>query len=110
MVATNTDRLAVLIMVVEAMMNSPLAAAHHSRKGAALRRRRGPRGSSEYRGVCRTREAHRWRAVIYTGRKQTYLGVFDTQEQAAERYHVAFKLLNRQTCPCPGPGPCPGSS
>jgi hypothetical protein len=47
--------------------------------------RRGPRGQSRFKGVCITR-AGKWRAVIYIGRKQKYLGVFDCEEDAAVAY------------------------
>jgi len=48
--------------------------------------RRGPRGQSRFKGVCITR-AGKWRAVIYIGRKQKYLGVFDSELQAAQAYN-----------------------
>lgn len=47
--------------------------------------RRGPRGQSRFKGVCITR-AGKWRAVIYIGRKQKYLGVFDSEYDAARAY------------------------
>ncbi|KAG5185534.1 hypothetical protein JKP88DRAFT_311817 [Tribonema minus] len=48
--------------------------------------RRGPRGQSRFKGVCITR-AGKWRAVIYIGRKQKYLGVYDSELQAARAYN-----------------------
>jgi hypothetical protein len=47
-----------------------------------MHRRRGRKGKSIYRGVCVTREG-KWRAVIYKERKQLYLGVFESEVQAA---------------------------
>ncbi|KAG5182446.1 hypothetical protein JKP88DRAFT_319101 [Tribonema minus] len=65
--------------------------------------RRGPRGQSRFKGVCITR-AGKWRAVIcewlaavaeflhnHIGRRQKYLGVFDSEVQAAVAYNESAK-------------------
>ncbi len=48
-------------------------------------KRRGPKGSSRYRGVGITKSG-KWRAIIYDSRKQRYLGLFDTEVDAAKAY------------------------
>ena len=54
---------------------------------------RGPIGSSGFKGVCMARSAHshqkRWRAVLYIGKKQLYLGTFDNEISAACAYDAA---------------------
>ncbi len=47
--------------------------------------RRGPRGRSRFKGVCITKTG-KWRAIIYSSRKQKYLGVFENEEDAAKAY------------------------
>ncbi len=47
--------------------------------------RRGPKSISRFRGVCITKTG-KWRAIIYTKRKQKYLGIFNSEEDAAKAY------------------------
>lgn len=53
-------------------------------------RRRGRKGKSVYRGVCVTREG-KWRAVIYKERKQLYLGVYESEIDAAKAHDRAAR-------------------
>eukprot|EP00611_Tribonema_gayanum_P031214 TRINITY_DN893_c0_g1_i1.p2 TRINITY_DN893_c0_g1~~TRINITY_DN893_c0_g1_i1.p2 ORF type:complete len:263 (+),score=93.75 TRINITY_DN893_c0_g1_i1:1775-2563(+) len=66
------------------------AAAAAARGAEDAKSRRGPRGQSRFKGVCITR-AGKWRAVIYIGRRQKYLGVFDSEVQAAVAYNDSAK-------------------
>jgi hypothetical protein len=45
------------------------------------KKRRGPRGISNYKGVCISRHG-KWRAIIYKNGRQIYLGVYNTKEEA----------------------------
>ncbi len=48
-----------------------------------------PRNTSGYRGVSRNSKSGKWHAQIKLHGKQTYLGRFDTPEEAYECYKVA---------------------
>lgn len=58
--------------------------------------RRGPIGSSMFKGVCKTRTS-KWRSVIYVNGRQIYLGTFEREEEAAKMYDVA--AINLLRCP-----------
>lgn len=64
--------------------------------------RRGPLGQSHFKGVSITR-AGTWRAVIYKGRKQQYLGVFDSEFDAARAYDAAALRLFPEGAPLNNP-------
>lgn len=64
--------------------------------------RRGPMGQSHFKGVSITR-AGTWRAVIYKGRKQQYLGVFDSEFDAARAYDAAALRLFPEGAPLNNP-------
>lgn len=53
-------------------------------------RNRGPRGVSGYKGVCVARN-NRWRVVLYVGRRQIYVGMFDSKVDAAIAYCRAIQ-------------------
>ncbi|CAN0453504.1 unnamed protein product [Scytosiphon promiscuus] len=53
---------------------------------------RGPQGVSIYKGVCVTRN-NKWRAVIYIGGKQKYLGTYKSEIDAAKSYDSAAKCI-----------------
>ncbi len=56
---------------------------HHVNK--SIHERRGPKSFSRFKGVCITKRG-KWRAIIYTKRKQKYLGIYNTEEDAAMAY------------------------
>lgn len=53
-----------------------------------------PTCSSKYKYVSFCNKSQRWRAIVFSNKKQTFLGYFKTEIEAAEA--VAMKL-NEQT-------------
>ncbi len=65
-------------------------------RGADCRQNSGNSGiarhnTSGFRGVSRNRSSGKWHAQIKINGKQTYLGRFETPEQAAHTYNLAAK-------------------
>lgn len=83
----------------DAASESLVRLAHPRVKGMG---RRGPLGQSHFKGVSITR-AGTWRAVIYKGRKQQYLGVFDSEFDAARAYDAAALRLFPEGAPLNNP-------
>ena len=54
------------------------------------------RGTSKYRGVYRIKESGRWVSRIQVNKKQIHLGVFGTEEEAAEVYRKEAEKLGRK--------------
>eukprot|EP00752_Nemacystus_decipiens_P001914 g1843.t1 len=75
------------------------AAAAVKAKAPTTHRRRGRRGKSVYRGVCVTREG-KWRAVIYKERKQLYLGVYESEVDAAKAHDRAARFHFAESAVC----------
>ena len=55
-----------------------------SRKYQSLNRRLPHKKTSVFRGVCWHKGAGKWMATVKINRKQTYIGIFESQIEAAE--------------------------
>jgi hypothetical protein len=52
--------------------------------------------TSKYKGVCYRKETNRWRAMIYLHGKQTELGSFISEKNAARAYNKALENLGKE--------------
>lgn len=61
-------------------------------------RNRGPskRGTSSYKGVCWSTAKNKWRANIMINKKQTHLGYFETEKEAAKSYDEKAKEIYKE--------------
>ena len=55
-----------------------------------------PRNKSGYRGVSWVKNARKWRSQIYFKRKQIYLGLFSSKEDAIMVYNDAAKKYHKE--------------
>ncbi|CAM9403110.1 unnamed protein product [Ectocarpus sp. 12 AP-2014] len=85
--------------VYKAQRGRAVSAAAVKAKAPTTHRRRGRRGKSVYRGVCVTREG-KWRAVIYKERKQLYLGVYESEVDAAKAHDRAARFHFADSAVC----------
>ncbi|CAM9283982.1 unnamed protein product [Pylaiella littoralis] len=85
--------------VYKAQRGRAVTAAAVKAKAPITHRRRGRRGKSVYRGVCVTREG-KWRAVIYKERKQLYLGVYESEVDAAKAHDRAARFHFAESAVC----------
>lgn len=53
-----------------------------------------PLGASGYRGVCWLEANQKWRATIVHNKKNIYLGLFDTAEEASAMYRDAAAFFH----------------
>jgi hypothetical protein len=53
--------------------------------------------TSKFIGVCSFTQTNQWRAQITINKKFIHLGLFDTEELAAEAYQNALNMLNNGT-------------
>ena len=66
---------------------SNLRAATKAQNG--YNKRKKPRTSSAFKGVCFARHAHKWRAEIVADGKRRHLGYFESESDAANAYELA---------------------
>jgi hypothetical protein len=52
--------------------------------------------TSNYKGVCFSKAAHKYQANITVNGKLKHLGLFTTAEQASEAYEAAAKVIHKE--------------